>query len=97
MNLNAFIEAAVAAYIRAYVVTADLRPIDRKLAIAEFSGFCKAADALGLAMTPTHFHIACVEANRSVPDRPVWRAIDNSHLREWDANMATLVLNKITD
>lgn len=94
MDLSKFIMAACAAYVRTFDV-GDQRPIDRKVNAALFEGFCRAADALGIAMTPTHFQMTFIEAHRATSDRPAWRAINNQAQRDWDAALANDVIRRL--
>ena len=95
MDLTRFIVASVAAYVRAEITSPGLRPIDRKLARAEWLGFCKAADALGIAMTPTHYQMTFIDAHRAVADRPMFSPVNNSNLREWDAALGNDVMRRL--
>jgi hypothetical protein len=93
MHTHTFAQRAVAQYL---LILAARRPIDRRLANARFQGLCEAADALGLAMTPTHFHVTVADAIRAAEPRPAITAVgSNDPARAWDYLVATDVLARL--
>lgn len=78
------------------------RPIDTKVAKAEFEGQCKMASVVfpGLA-TPFAVQLAVFDAERRTVNthgsRPTWRAMDNTSLHFWDAEFAVFVVKELRE
>lgn len=90
----AFATAAIARY---RAIDAAERPKDRQVAGAEFRGVCIAADRLGLANTPDHFHMVVMDVIREAGDRPPYMAANNKVQQRFDREVARTLAEQIEE